>query len=278
MRRVSGRARPAFTLVELVVVVAIIAVLIGLLLPAVQKVRQAAARTRNLNNLRQIGLAAHQYHDANQVLPDFVTRISASGPTASCSSVFVKLLPYVEQDNLYKAALSQGISALKVTVPVYVSPSDPTATLTAGFTSYTANDWVFGKPGRSLARSFPDGTTATILFTERYMACGATPVFNAWPTTVAGVAVNGQARTIPARLQVDGAPQFAPQAGAGTSPCRPGLASTPSADVILAAMADGSVRSVSRAAVLSPCAIPGGVSNWQAALTPDRGEILGSDW
>src|SRR5438046_10755611 len=92
--------RRGFTLIELLVVVAIIAVLIGLLLPAVQKVREAAARIKCANNLKQLGLAAQSYHDANEHLPPGVGYYPTAADGAF-GTYFFHLLPHVEQDNLY---------------------------------------------------------------------------------------------------------------------------------------------------------------------------------
>jgi prepilin-type N-terminal cleavage/methylation domain-containing protein/prepilin-type processing-associated H-X9-DG protein len=130
-----GVRRPAFTLIELLVVIAIIAILIGLLLPAVQKVREAAARTKCTNNLKQIGLAMHNYHDVKSYLPAGVYGPTSTGAPTINNGVdlgyTVYLLPYVEQSALYSAVdFTQGYNGANnianvnpILVPVYQCPS-----------------------------------------------------------------------------------------------------------------------------------------------------------
>src|SRR5262249_10157600 len=156
-------------------VIAILGVLLALLLPAVQKVRAAAARSQSMNNLHQIALAAHQYEAQNTTLPDAVTPIDNTPLNLAFSSPFTKLLPFVEQQALYRDLTARGRAASLVTVKPFVSPLDGSTAATEAGTSYVANDQVFGQPGKSLAKSFRDGTGQTILFTERLMLCGPDP-------------------------------------------------------------------------------------------------------
>ncbi len=175
------RYRRGFTLIELLVVIAIIAVLIGLLLPAVQKVREAANRTQCENNLHQLGLAMHSYHDVNRAFPPAFAKPSNYGWSTW-------LLPYVEQQNLfntldpYATVLSRnGNTTLKLSV--FVCPSDPGGNLNNYFGGYAKSNYVVSEQVSDGGSSIPmstitDGTSNTIMIGERDMQ---KQVGAAWP-------------------------------------------------------------------------------------------------
>jgi prepilin-type N-terminal cleavage/methylation domain-containing protein/prepilin-type processing-associated H-X9-DG protein len=177
------RSRKGFTLIELLVVIAIIAILIGLLLPAVQKVREAAARAQCQNNLKQFGLGVHNYIGVRQELPPGVDPMRFAAQ--------VHLLPYLEQDNVHKAinftiqAQAAGNNAPRaMVIPIFLCPSDPQNEVPAGWSgnNYVCNygaeiTWqlpvtngpfgMFAPKGQSFPGAITDGTSNTVCASER---------------------------------------------------------------------------------------------------------------
>ena len=167
MTRPRRTTRPGFTLLELLVVIAIIAVLIGLLLPAVQRARESALRIRGKNQLRQIGIGLHNYATVRGRLPGFM---NPDRPDSKDDPPLSAILPFVE-------------AAADEKVALYVGPADPTTVvvvprgLDAGDSTYAVNKLAFaGLP--ELAGGFPDGLSNTIAAAEHYLRCGSNGQFN----------------------------------------------------------------------------------------------------
>ncbi|MBX9581074.1 MAG: DUF1559 domain-containing protein [Gemmataceae bacterium] len=286
--------RSAFTLIELLVVIAIIAILIGLLLPAVQKVREAAARTQSTNHLKQIGLAVQNYHDAFGRFPPAMIDWDSNWDPANynyCGSTQMYILPQMEQDNVAKLGTNQW-PVYRFGIKSYAGPSDPSCPSNAvftdggwgdyGVTSYVVNFVALGdvrndRPNYKKIATVTDGLSNTILATEKVAVCnrlsfpGAStggPYYNiyaygrtAWPewNPTFAYLITGPASKF----------QLNPTTNGDTATCDPRLASAPRSSGILAGLGDGSVRFL--AAGVSP-------DTWWAACTPDGNEVLGADW
>jgi prepilin-type N-terminal cleavage/methylation domain-containing protein/prepilin-type processing-associated H-X9-DG protein len=298
----AGRWR-GFTLIELLVVIAIIAILIGLLLPAVQKVREAAARAKCSNNIKQLSLGninmADTYGGKLQGSVGLFPNIGIPTAGNADGGGLIPLLPFIEQDNLFKATsvaigdnndnrngknqtYSQWTSPMStragfgpgVILPVLTCPSDYTQSPGhPSHSSYGQNGQVFregywAKNTLRFPANFPDGTSNTILYTDKLARCNSGSYGdNYWPDW-------GPIMNYPDLGDPTGpthpALQIQPKTNSnGVGICNGGWTSSPHTAGANVGLADGSVRFVS-----------GSISGatWWFALTPSGGETLGSDW
>ena len=294
--------RRGFTLIELLVVIAIIAILIGLLLPAVQKVREAAARISDANNLKQMSLALHSCNDANGKLPPAVgyfpgtNAANGGGPPSPHGTLLYMILPYMEGGNLYNSIANSSWYAGPTVVKSYISPGDPSAPANGlqngprGASSYAANWYVFDAAGdpngngnsssqASIPSTFSDGQSDTIVFAEWYAACG-TGNGNGRIWSEDGQGSYGGDWDEPSFWLTGGTTPVAfnasnpvylplPQIRPAVSACNGALVQGPYAGGIMVGLGDGSVRLVGS-----------GVGNptWSYAIYPNDGQVLGTDW
>ncbi|HTU17474.1 MAG TPA: DUF1559 domain-containing protein [Gemmataceae bacterium] len=298
---IRSRSR-AFTLIELLVVIAIIAILIGLLLPAVQKVRDAAARAQCSNNLKQMGLAVHNYAGIyNNQLPPAYQAPFLNGVTHPQSFHFA-LLPFIEQQNMYNAGMNPNTDVYGGTtyggelgngsliwnagfVKIYICPADPTDSYSHGIeylygyvgSSYGFNYLLFGTSNWSPQYNIgnlPDGTSNTIFQAERfagYPSHDGKGYGSSYPNLGAYATVWWWPPTY--------GPQFAatfnyysqglPQIGITPAAANPFFAQTAHAGAMNVGLADGSVRQVSSGVDLSA---------WTYAQNPADGMVLDSSW
>jgi prepilin-type N-terminal cleavage/methylation domain-containing protein len=292
--KLAQRRGRGFTLIELLVVIAIIAVLIGLLLPAVQKVREAAARAQCSNNLKQLGLAVHNFAgDHQSQLPALTSSTGAPNYGNYQGCIYITLLPYIEQQNLYNLAVSNpgntwdpsngaGGAIRTTSIKTFQCPSD--FTITSGWcanqvgswmaSSYSANYQLFGtvRPGGNCyapqynVGNIPDGTSNTIAFAESYAAVSNGSNAWAWPGRDWGwTNTPGFADTFDDPNAIWYVPQNKPTQANASKIYPQGIHTSG----CMVAMGDGSVRSVSPSI---------SSTTWGYAVMPGDGFVLGSDW
>ena len=179
MNRMPLRNQRGFTLIELLVVIAIIAILIGLLLPAVQKVREAAARSKCQNHMKQLGIGLHGHHDAMGELPAALEQNRNSAGVVIAHSWTPRVLPFIEQGNLYNQYrfdvdwdLGSNTAVggpIRVTVPVFLCPSAPQA-------GRHANRGCLDYPA-TCERNWPAGGNPFVSAAQRPFVSTADPYF-----------------------------------------------------------------------------------------------------
>src|SRR5262245_36210812 len=227
-RLAYGRHVRGFTLIELLVVIAIIAVLIGLLLPAVQKVREAAARSQSQNNLKQMTLALHNCNDTYEKMPSCCGWFPQQGQynmtPAQHGTLFYFLLPFLEQANVYNSISNQSgdPTSYNKIVKTFIASGDSSMTGNylpdnyRGGTSYAANYFVFGDETGQLGvpnadggkahipATIPDGTSNTIALGERFAVCGGRSGYpHVW-----GLDAGGQNNPYSPYVIIDTLPRF----------------------------------------------------------------------
>ncbi len=178
--------RLGISAVQLLVVLAILLLLLAFLAPALQRVREAAARTQSMNNLKQLGLSVHNCNDTYRKMPPIAGEfVNKTG------SLHYFLLPFIEQQNLYNMAQDAvwDSEVWSKPLPILLDPRDtsaPPGNVFEGWlatTNYAGNWMVFGdgKATASIPASIPDGTSNTLMFATRYQMCNGTPTAWGYP-------------------------------------------------------------------------------------------------